>query len=89
MHKRYPHLRIIFWVLAWASSAAGQSAGTFTATGSMITPRFGHMSILLPDGKVLIAGGQTASFMGPPPPTPLQVRRNSTTRLPAHSVLPA
>ena len=68
MHKRYPHLRIIFRVLAWASSAAGQSAGTFTATGSMITPRFGHMSILLPNGKVLIAGGQTTCIAGEPVP---------------------
>lgn len=34
-----------------------QTPGSFAITGSMITPRFGHRSILLPNGKVLIAGG--------------------------------
>jgi N-acetylneuraminic acid mutarotase len=31
--------------------------GTWTATGGLRTPRFGHSAVLLPDSSVLVAGG--------------------------------
>jgi WD40 repeat protein len=36
---------------------AKPGAPSWTATGSMITPRTGQMATLLPDGRVLVAGG--------------------------------
>jgi N-acetylneuraminic acid mutarotase len=33
------------------------AAGTWSETGSLVTPRISHTATLLPDGKVLIAGG--------------------------------
>src|SRR5579863_10500390 len=52
--------KVVFLLIALGADHTkmmAQSPGTFTATGSMTTPRMGHTATLLDNGKVLIAGG--------------------------------
>jgi hypothetical protein len=55
-------LPLLLLGLVGGPSMPAQSPGTFSATGSMIAPRFGHTATLLPGVKVLIAGGYTDTF---------------------------
>jgi hypothetical protein len=53
-------LPVIFLGIATETpTLIAQSTGTFSATGSMATGRYGHTATLLRDGRVLIAGGFT------------------------------
>jgi hypothetical protein len=58
-------LSVVLFAMGGAVSSYAQT-GTFTATGSMITPRFTHTATLLADGRVLIAGGNAVCYVGVP-----------------------
>ena len=50
-----------FLYLVLSALAMAQQTGTFTTTGSMTESSTGYSATLLPNGKVLIAGGQNAA----------------------------
>jgi hypothetical protein len=58
--------------------AMAQSAGTFTATGSMNTSRARHTATLLPTSKVLIAGGTSAGLLNDEPVSSAELYDPST-----------
>jgi hypothetical protein len=57
-------LLVLVLDVSTTSAFAQQSGGRFVAVGSMTEPRAGHTATLLPDGKVLIAGGATLRDAG-------------------------
>src|SRR6516162_5041260 len=63
MTRRLAVLRSVL-VLSFCNVALAQPAGTFTPTGDMMTARTGHTATLLPNGKVLIAGGHACCGPG-------------------------
>ena len=56
-------LLVLLGLLMGPRLSAHASSGTWTATGSLNTARSQHTAILLPSGKVLIAGGWNNNTM--------------------------
>jgi hypothetical protein len=72
---------LLLGVASHTSMVMAQSAGTFAATGNMTAPRLNHTATLLPDGRVLIAGGGIQPALSAPPVLG-RVMLSSTIQLP-------
>jgi N-acetylneuraminic acid mutarotase len=59
--KFMPAGLLLVFMAGMAGPAASQTSGTWTATGSLNTPRNSHTATLLANGQVLVAGGKSTA----------------------------
>ena len=61
MHRGFNLLFLVglLWAVCGVVTVPQVQAAGFTATGNLTTERYGHTATLLPNGKILIAGGST------------------------------